>query len=1309
MVGILGIGNRNSPSTDVRRSDASGSIGNPPSNTLPAKQLQVTASASNDNASSGLHFSLPHWTRRILPISLSARRSIGGLPHAGEHGVLPRSPSTHKLLLDKELPPPPLDSTMQPNCIITGDGSGVHPCQTNVANTETPRLSSSTQYMASTPPAQPTIHLDVYHNTPMLPPASRINSIAFASPPAARPENLLRASRSTHSLRSGEHNRVPTRNLEGHRSRGVSLTPVPTTTKREATLPEDSSSTPLVRKSSFWSRKPSSQHLAVPVDSPSLPSVQPTSPFRVDFRSTSPDSPGRQRTNGSVPRISRRHSERASHHSSAAHSNVPALPHSPITPVRSNKRPSTAGPHSLSSQSSSLSPPRRPTTADSATRSRSRSRSFFPLSPQPGASLIDNVSNPGNPTHRSLNSSSSNTRPRSSTNPPLLHRLSVNLFASSPPSASKNLGNSVASSPISRSPRPTLSQIPPDILKPQAGEHPEIFVKRLTSIVSKVDIAGVLASSGDTIYADSLELFINRFGFNGDPLDVALRRLLMDVGLPRETQQIDRVIEAFATRYLSCNPDLFASTDHPYILAFSLIMLHTDAFNKSNRRKMTKADYMKNTTLPGMIPEVLDCFYDNIVFAPFVFIEDPLEPNSNIEGNLSRPLTSSGLPSPMVQSRNMLLTRSKIDPYYLITNRLLDQLRVNVEGQIPLENPFRWDGTGATWDYDEILLAFTKGHVIELTSADARLPTAFFGLSVGGIPNPSINGVGGMPPAPSEIWSLKFIKIAVLNRKDDLLEGGKKPLNRKWWPFSVALTGSHLLLFRDLSWTSTIISWTDPPKKAPLQSTSFRPDDVIPLKDALAVFDRSYTKHLNTFRLITHDRRHILFQTTDEKEMNEWISRINYASAFKTAGIRMRPLGMSGRDVELTGVAAATSHLHDLRLMIPDQQRILSWDHRNLPEFVDKPPGDIGSHEALSKELTNGTQTLEMEAPSAPEVEGASQFKETFDTVKAELAATRPNAGDLSAAPDDHRTRTDKSSPAKAEPGRFTSRPRMIHPRVEDLEARICIANSQINSSMHFARNLAVLAPFQKSTRDRLQDAVQNMSKQIQAMRLDVTKLICHRNVLLNDLAAEERCFKRTTTLALQTANETLQNRRSEKNSLSMPSAQNIHSNESPQEHTTRTVSHSFDSSVCDSFRSALDFGPDWPSSGEAFAASTFLEPSCITDSPVTEACDSSMGCYPFPDETSHLSLSTINQSLQDTSLPEKFCRVHDSPEEQAEEWDKTRAAKRVSLVRLPSSLRLSTLAGKTSRHPQGNRILSEEPSSTSGSRAPKLPDLRTF
>jgi hypothetical protein len=59
--------------------------------------------------------------------------------------------------------------------------------------------------------------------------------------------------------------------------------------------------------------------------------------------------------------------------------------------------------------------------------------------------------------------------------------------------------------------------------------------------------------------------------------------------------------------------------DHAYILAFSMIMLHTDAFNKSNKRKMTKADYIKNVKPLGIAAEVLDVsFINGTVFPPLL-------------------------------------------------------------------------------------------------------------------------------------------------------------------------------------------------------------------------------------------------------------------------------------------------------------------------------------------------------------------------------------------------------------------------------------------------------------------------------------------------------------------------------------------------------------------------------------------------------------------------------------------------------------------------------------------------------------------
>ena len=54
------------------------------------------------------------------------------------------------------------------------------------------------------------------------------------------------------------------------------------------------------------------------------------------------------------------------------------------------------------------------------------------------------------------------------------------------------------------------------------------------------------------------------------------------------------------------NGGLCCIADQAYVLAFSLMMLHTDAFNKHNKNKMTKAGYVKNTRLPGVLPEMLE-------------------------------------------------------------------------------------------------------------------------------------------------------------------------------------------------------------------------------------------------------------------------------------------------------------------------------------------------------------------------------------------------------------------------------------------------------------------------------------------------------------------------------------------------------------------------------------------------------------------------------------------------------------------------------------------------------------------------------
>ncbi|KAG9460193.1 hypothetical protein GDO78_013656, partial [Eleutherodactylus coqui] len=63
------------------------------------------------------------------------------------------------------------------------------------------------------------------------------------------------------------------------------------------------------------------------------------------------------------------------------------------------------------------------------------------------------------------------------------------------------------------------------------------------------------------------------------------RQFLWSFRLPGEAQKIDRMMEAFASRYCLCNPGVFQSTDTCYVLSFAIIMLNTSLHNPNVRDK----------------------------------------------------------------------------------------------------------------------------------------------------------------------------------------------------------------------------------------------------------------------------------------------------------------------------------------------------------------------------------------------------------------------------------------------------------------------------------------------------------------------------------------------------------------------------------------------------------------------------------------------------------------------------------------------------------------------------------------------------
>ena len=74
--------------------------------------------------------------------------------------------------------------------------------------------------------------------------------------------------------------------------------------------------------------------------------------------------------------------------------------------------------------------------------------------------------------------------------------------------------------------------------------------------------------------------------FKGMDFGEALRFFLQGFRLPGEAQKIDRIMEKFAERYCKCNPSSFSSADTAYVLAYSVIMLNTDAHNSMVKDKV---------------------------------------------------------------------------------------------------------------------------------------------------------------------------------------------------------------------------------------------------------------------------------------------------------------------------------------------------------------------------------------------------------------------------------------------------------------------------------------------------------------------------------------------------------------------------------------------------------------------------------------------------------------------------------------------------------------------------------------------------
>lgn len=173
-------------------------------------------------------------------------------------------------------------------------------------------------------------------------------------------------------------------------------------------------------------------------------------------------------------------------------------------------------------------------------------------------------------------------------------------------------------------------------------------------------------------------------------------------------------------------------------------------------------------------------------------------------------------------------------------------MKGDVEKLIPVETPFRSQGNGQRINDRELQAVFSNAQLVQVEVPEKR---PLFAMSVSGNVVPRSSGdsmtKGTAPPdSPSRnILTLKTVKIGVLNRKDDITGRGKRSAVRKWKAWTVLLTTSQIMFFRDIEMKDRLPGLIEASSEE--QSVSgnvFKPDDILPLKDSIALYDSSYVK-----------------------------------------------------------------------------------------------------------------------------------------------------------------------------------------------------------------------------------------------------------------------------------------------------------------------------------------------------------------------------------------------------------------------------------------------------------------------------------
>lgn len=306
--------------------------------------------------------------------------------------------------------------------------------------------------------------------------------------------------------------------------------------------------------------------------------------------------------------------------------------------------------------------------------------------------------------------------------------------------------------------------------------------------------------------------------------------------------------------------------------------------------------------------------------------------------------------------------------------------------------------------------------------------------------------------------------------------------------------------------------------------TPFKPDAVLSLANSAAIYDATYAKYSNVFRLVAPAGRQYLFQAQNSADLNSWLHAINYAASFKSANLRMRgltpkprsshppptaapepvtavPLGLPAPQSPspqawgtIGSLASSTSTTATNGSTAPQEEATGTAPevgaHQNLSPVSEEDPSLPASlREALAE------QAVEHRAGSDPAVKLSGAVVDG-EAAELERAALGMSTGSARESPRPGQEVFQPLGPTRAELLRVSclsdaphccweaDLARAAQTKIAALEEEIRAAKSALQVDLRVVRNFAVLTPFRSSTRERIHLALPPLEKRVRHARM---------------------------------------------------------------------------------------------------------------------------------------------------------------------------------------------------------------------------------